>query len=258
MSTVNASTGYTPFQLRLGVSPRVLPPLLPAEDGDETEARDVIARLEGITASAQDSLLTSKIMQSINSLSARSPETPYKIGDSVYLSTSNRRREYMHSGEGRVAKFMPRFDGPYKIIRANPSRSSYTLDMPNTPNTFPTFHASLLRPFVANDSDLFPSRELEQPDPVQVDGEEEWLVECIIDERKGCCGAEFLVRYKGYGADEDRWLCRADVEDLEALDTWMDGRHLRRPRRANKRRIVATLLSLLDSLDTPPSPMLLS
>ncbi|KDQ23945.1 hypothetical protein PLEOSDRAFT_1017048, partial [Pleurotus ostreatus PC15] len=63
-------------------------------------------------------------------------------------------------------KFMPRFDGPYEILHANPEKSSYTLNMPNTDKFFPTFHSSHLRPFIANDSNLFPSRKLERPAPV--------------------------------------------------------------------------------------------
>lgn len=260
MNTVNTSTGYSPFQLRFGMSPRVLPPLVPTSTpaADETDASDVIKRLEGIAADAQDSLLRAKISQSIHSLASRSPETPFSIGDSVYLSTSNRRREYMHAGENRVAKFMPRFDGPYKIVGANPARSSYTLDLPNAPNTFPVFHSSLLRRFVPNDADLFPSRELERPEPVLVDEEEEWFVERIIDERKGRSGMEYLVRYAGYGAEEDRWLRRADVEDLEALDSWLSSRPVGRGRRIVNRRAVAALVNILASIEVPAPPMLLS
>lgn len=245
MNTVNTSTGFSPFVLRFGTSPRVLPPMIAAEGCEDTSARDVVARIESIVAQAKDSLTASKIAQSINASLARSPETPYAIGDSVYLSTSNRRREYMHSGEGRVAKFMPRFDGPYKIIHANPEKSSYTLDMPNAPNTFPTFHSSLLRRFVPNDPDLFPGRELERPGAVSVDGEDEWFVERIIDERRGRRGMEYLVRYRGYGSEEDRWLGRMDVEELAAFDDWLAA-HPSSGRRAKKKRVVAALLEILD------------
>ncbi|KAL4260718.1 hypothetical protein AB1N83_011879 [Pleurotus pulmonarius] len=228
MNTVNSSTGFSPFQLRLGTSPRVIPPLIPSTMRDDTSAKDVIERIGLIAAEAKDSLLNAKIIQSINASLARSPETPYAVGDSVYLSTSNRRREYMHAGGGRVAKFMPRFDGPYEIIHANPALSSYTLNMPNAGNTFPTFHGVLLRKFTPNDAELFPSHELERPSAVTLDGEEEWLVEAIVDERKGRRGSEYLVRYRGYGAEEDRWLPRKDVEDLEALDVWLAKKPSRR------------------------------
>ncbi|KAG9218259.1 hypothetical protein CCMSSC00406_0005940 [Pleurotus cornucopiae] len=140
---------------------------------------------------------------------------------------------------------MPRFDGPYKIIHANPERSSYTLDMPNAPNTFPTFHSSLLRRFIPNDPDLFPTRELERPGAISVDGEEEWLVERIINERKGRRGMEYLVRYCGYGSDEDRWLGRVDVEELAAFNDWLAVRPSTECR-AKKKRVMAALLEILD------------
>ncbi|KDQ25916.1 hypothetical protein PLEOSDRAFT_1017045, partial [Pleurotus ostreatus PC15] len=80
-------------------------------------------------------------------------------------------------------KFMPCFDGPYEIIHCFPECSTYTLLMPNSPGVFPAIHASQLHHFVANDSDLFPSRELEQLEAVQIDGtgKEEWFVEKIIN-----------------------------------------------------------------------------
>ncbi|KDQ25432.1 hypothetical protein PLEOSDRAFT_1017047, partial [Pleurotus ostreatus PC15] len=78
-------------------------------------------------------------------------------------------------------KFMPRFDGPYEITKAFPEKSTYTLFMPNSPNIFPTFHASQLRRFMPNDASLFPSHELERPESVETNDGEEWLVERILD-----------------------------------------------------------------------------
>ncbi|EPQ50046.1 hypothetical protein GLOTRDRAFT_21152, partial [Gloeophyllum trabeum ATCC 11539] len=79
-------------------------------------------------------------------------------------------------------KFMPRFDGPYRVTDAFPERSVYTLDLPNTPNIFPEFHAKHLVPYHANDPQLFPGRELPRPGPIVTpNGEEEWTVERIID-----------------------------------------------------------------------------
>ena len=97
------------------------------------------------------------------------------------LSTMNRRRDYKRTGEHRVAKFMPRFDGPYLITDVNVDASTVTLDIPQTLNLFPTFHTSHIRPFKANDDGKFPSRTLEKPGPIQVDGVGEHVVEKIID-----------------------------------------------------------------------------
>lgn len=223
MNTVNASTGFSPFQLHLGYSPRTVPALEDRVSPAHTDVDDLIQKIDSYVSKAKDSLLAAKISQSISANPSRRQEIPYKVGDMVYLSTSNHRREYTHAGDGCIAKFMPRFDGPYKVTRAFPERWTYTLLMPNSPGIFPMFHASQLRAFTPNDPDLFPSRELERPDAVQTDeGDEEWFVEKIIDEKHGQSGREYLVRYRGYSAEEDRWLPRADVEDLAALDVWLD------------------------------------
>ncbi len=136
-----SSLGVT--ALRFGVSPRVVPPVVDAPAADTpTSACEVIDRVVQIEREAKDNLLAAKISQTLQANAHRRPEPSFEVGDSVYLSTSNRRKEYMHAGDNRVAKFMPRFDGPYEVIRANKEKSLYTLNMPNAENTFPTFHSS--------------------------------------------------------------------------------------------------------------------
>ena len=137
------------------------------------------------------------------------------------LSTKNRRRNYMRKGKKRVAKFMPRFDGPYLIEAAHPERSEYTLRLPNNPQTFPGFHAHLLKPFIPNDPQLFPDRELVRPPTVITeDGTEEAVVEKIVDARRRGRGMQYLVRWVGYGKDHDEWIPGRMLQDNEALDIW--------------------------------------
>jgi hypothetical protein len=85
--------------------------------------------------------------------------------------------------------------------------STYKLELPNNPNTFPIFHASELKRFIANDPDLFPSHELTKPGPVVTsEGEVEWTIEKIVDEHKRGKGKQYLVKWVGYGEEENRWL----------------------------------------------------
>ncbi|OJA16295.1 hypothetical protein AZE42_09403 [Rhizopogon vesiculosus] len=93
---------------------------------------------------ARDNLLASWIMQVSSANKSRSDEPRLAVDDLVLLSTKHRWRDYMRKGDGRVAKFMPRFDGPYRIVEARPETSTYTLDLPSMPNIFPTFHVSQL------------------------------------------------------------------------------------------------------------------
>ncbi|KIM80242.1 hypothetical protein PILCRDRAFT_73495, partial [Piloderma croceum F 1598] len=63
-------------------------------------------------------------------------------------------------------KFFPRYDSPYTVIDTHPETSNYTLELPNSPNTFPTFHSSELKPHFTNDCSLFPLHKMAEPQPV--------------------------------------------------------------------------------------------
>ena len=186
MNTINASTGFSPFQLRMGCSPRIIPPLVrnAALELEDTHAVDVIDRLAADVAEAQDNLLRAKTDQAISANLHSTEDFAFQVGDKIMLSTLNRRNEYKKKGHTRVAKFMPRFDGPYTVTVIAPHYSTITLDMPNTPNAFPVFHTSQVRPLRMNNADLFPSRELERPDPILINGEEEFTIDHILDERR--------------------------------------------------------------------------
>lgn len=166
MNTVNASTGYTPFQLRFGKSPRLLPPIFPHTETDEDpSAKELIENMTMLELEAQDNLLTSKIKQANQANKSRQLTFPFQVGHRVVLSTLHRRREYKTGDEPRVAKFMPRFDGPYRVTATDESHSTVTLDMPRNPNIFPVFHTSEVLPFKENDDTLFPERALHPPNP---------------------------------------------------------------------------------------------
>jgi hypothetical protein len=187
MSTVNKSTGFSPFHLRFGRSPKILPALIPPPpnpSGEHISARDIITGIQTYVADARDNLILAKISQSHFSNPSRSESDKFNIGDKVMLSTLNRCKEYKNKHQRRCAKFMPRFDGPYLIVDVHHDASTVTLDMPIAPNLFPMFHTSNVKPWLPNDDIKFPSRTLEQPGPINVNGSDEFLVESIIDHKK--------------------------------------------------------------------------
>ena len=98
MCTINKSTGYSPFMLRFGREPILLPPLEPARDPitqDEVDAHAVITHIYNAVKDAKDNLLVTKISQAFEANKNRNSAEnfPYKVGDSVLLSTLHRRSE---------------------------------------------------------------------------------------------------------------------------------------------------------------------
>jgi hypothetical protein len=186
-----------------------------------TNALDAILSLKTDIADAHDALLATKISQANSANAHRNPDPEFHVNDLVYLSTVHRRRDYLNSHSRRVAKFMPRFDGPYTIIEAHPESSTYTLELPAHTNIHPTFHASELKRHIPNNADLYPSREQQRPGPVITEsGAEEWEIEHILDHRTRGRGSQYLVRWRGYGPDADIWLSGQDVEDTPALQEY--------------------------------------
>jgi hypothetical protein len=226
MSTVNASTGFSGFQLHLGRSPRLIPPMVPTDLPDNLwsaapTTEDIVSQIRTDVMEAQDNLLQVKIFQEHYANSTRGNEFVYQVGDHVMLSTFNRRREYHKKGDKRATKFFPQCNGPYRVIKSHPKSSSYTLELPAGCWDFPTYYASELKLHIPNDPVLFPSREHTRPGPVLTpDGLQEHEIKCIINSRPRGRGYQFLVQWKGFGPKDDEWLRAGLLEDCEALNIW--------------------------------------
>lgn len=203
MNTVNPSSRFSGFQLKLRCSPRVIPPPVPADlpkdlkgTPEAAVAMAVVSQVVTDVAEAKDNLLATKVVQAHSANVSRGKEIVYKVGDFVRLSTFNRRRDYKCKGEKCVVKFMPRWNGPYEVEKTHPETSNYTLVLPNSLQTFATFHVLHLKPHCADDDELFPGRAHIPPGPVMtVDGLEEYFIDEIMDMRRtaGCPEEKLLI-----------------------------------------------------------------
>jgi hypothetical protein len=193
---------------------------LGVNDLTNIHATTVIERLQLNVLEVKDNMLWAKISQSLAANKHRTDAFPFEKGSRVVLSMLHQHQDYKVKDEKWVSKFMPRFDGPYLVMETAPKISMVTIDLPNHPNTFHTFHTSQVRPFVENNKELFPSHKLEEPLPVFVD-EEQFFVDHILDEHKRGRGLQYLVRWLGYGPEEDRWLPGRELDDCEVLNIWL-------------------------------------
>ncbi len=68
MNTVNTSTGFSGFQLRMGCSPRMIPPLIPEAlapsiTKEDLSAAQIIEMILSDTEAAKDNLIQAKVLQ---------------------------------------------------------------------------------------------------------------------------------------------------------------------------------------------------
>ncbi|GAA5955150.1 hypothetical protein JCM3765_003209, partial [Sporobolomyces pararoseus] len=135
-------------------------------------------------------------------------------------STDRRARYKSRGGDTRASKLFPRWDGPYKILKIYPETSTYKLLLPFSDRAHPVFHSSKLKPYKSNNPELFPEREAARPEPIDVEGQAEYVIEKILDEGKVGRWMKYLVKWEGYPEDEATWETQARLNGTEALEVW--------------------------------------
>ena len=125
--------------------------------------------------------------------------------------------------KNRTRKLCPKFIGPYKVIKARPESSNYTIELPTTlteRRIVPKFHISLLRPYNASSDALFPDRTQPEPYDFGAPNEHKWFVDEIIRHRwKGPQTIEYEVRWS---MGDTTWETHANCSQLAALDRYLE------------------------------------
>ena len=200
------SSGFTPFELDCGQPP--ITPLRLAMMGnvvkpDEIEnvpaANEFIRQWSNKIAMAKDALQDAQRRQTEYTNRHRR-RLEFKIGDKVLLSTKNidapadRRRP--------TKKLTPRRFGPFNIIEKM-SPLVYKLDLPASMKTHPVFHISLLKKYNEDTEDF--ERPIPPPPVEDIDTNEEYEVEDILDKRIIKRKTQYLVKWKGYSLHDATW-----------------------------------------------------
>ena len=219
-SSVNASTGFAPFELNHGFVPSLVRELTrePALPG----VRDFAQQALDYLREAHDHIIASRVAQTHHANSSRraenTQETPdFQKGGLAYLSTAN-----LSLPKGRARKLMPKFIGPYRIAQADPASSTYTLDLPpdlRARGVHPKFHVSRLRRHEPNDSTLFPDRSVEVFYDFGQDPDDELLVNDIVAHEWKGRSVKFLVQWDDGDVTWEPWTT---VKDLEAIDRYFE------------------------------------
>ena len=125
---------------------------------------------------------------------------------------------------------MPKYIGPYKVVKAYNEASTVTLELPPAlvaQQISLTFHTGLVQTFIANNDELFPKRDAKSFYDFSQDNEQEWLIEEITSHRwSNSKELELEVRWT---LGDTTWEPLASCKDLEALDLYLELRDVAHP-----------------------------
>ena len=74
---------------------------------------------------AHDTIITNCIQQMFHANTKHGASDLYHVGDHMYLLTQN-----LTLPKGRVRKLVPKYIGPYKVVKAHNEASTVTLKLP--------------------------------------------------------------------------------------------------------------------------------
>lgn len=220
-STVSSTTGFAPFELNGGYLPRMITST-PASDipGVQHFATQVLEHLE----QARDHIIASRTLQTHHANEKRRDENvkegkwqPITEGELVYLSTDN-----LQLPRGRAKKLLPKFIGPYSVLKAFPRTSTYQLDLPDdlkSRRVHSTFHVSRLRRHEPNDEAVFPSRIVPPPYDMGAYSAKEYQVDEIIDHYRDGRSLKFKVKWN---LGDVTWEPLEHVNAARALDVYLE------------------------------------
>jgi len=119
----------------------------------------------------------------------------YKEGDQVWLSTKNL------NINRPLRKLTERQIGPYTITHIV-SPNAVVLKLPPSFKIDAPINVSRLRPYKPP---TIPGQQITPQAPVEVEGEEEYVVEEILDSHLRHNKLEFLVKWEGYTNENNSW-----------------------------------------------------
>jgi hypothetical protein len=156
-------------------------------------------------------------------------ELIFQVGDQVRLSTA-----HLQLPSTMSKKLAAKYLGPFRVEKVI-SPVAYKLKLPKSLKIHPVFHVNLLQPWHKDTE--FPTHvdtAVYHPPPIVPD-DNQYLVETLLDKRISRGRVEYLVRWQGYGPEDDMWRPARDIEQ-SLIDAYEASHHGALPTRTKSSR----------------------
>jgi transposase InsO family protein len=234
-SRLHSGASQTLFKIVYGYRPDFTVPIGKRSNMPSLDER--LDRLADVRKEAEAALQLSKERMKEQFKRNKRSAHVFNVRDMVWLTAKDIK---IHQ---KTPKLGPRQLGPYKVLEQI-GDLDYCFELPSYLNLNPVFHVSRLSPWHDNSLHKPPL-----PEPVVVQGEEEYEVDSIIDSRVYRRQLQYLVCWKGYGEGENTWEPTKNLHTLRRLLP-------NSTKRIQPLHVVSALLSLMNSghCSVPPTP----
>ena len=234
-------TRFTPFYLNYGQSPATnLDILLDAVKQDcptvNPTASELIDQMQQDLSQAKQNI--QEHWQKVLARPSTNKHSPkYKIGDQVMLSTNSFTAP---KDKDTQWKLRPKYYGPFSVVQVYYDDENYKLPpeergppsacklgLPKGWKIHPTFSLDKIKPF-PGESKYEHQNAIPPPPTEVVEGKDEYVVEKILDHKimysRGSRKKEmhWLIRWKGYGPEEDLWIPERNINVGGQNAVWRD------------------------------------
>ncbi len=214
-SAISSSSGFAPFKLNYGYPPSVSPGFI-LEPGTMPRVKHFITCALWNLSDTHDAIIESRVLQTHNVNHHQHHEDSFVIGDLAYVSSSD-----LSLPKGRASKLLLKYIGPFKVLDANLSTSSYKIELPaqlRARHLHDRFHRSKLQPYHANDDSLFPHREGKVLYDFGTPDDQEWLVDKIQSHK---WDGDVLMFQVCWNLGDTTWESVEMCNELHALDDYL-------------------------------------
>jgi hypothetical protein len=202
---VHSATKETPFKVNTGYHPRMGVDI--RRKGNHLTAEEFAKVMKEQHEETQAALKKAQDDMRRYADRERGEAPEYKEGDKVLLSTKD-----LVFKERPTQKLMEKFIGPYEIEKVV-SRNAVKLKLPNSIKIHLVVNVSrivLYQPQIEG-------QQTKPAAPVEIEGEQEWEVEKVLNAKWFRGKKRYLVRWKGFMAEADSWEPEENLGNAKEL-----------------------------------------